>query len=139
MGQNIVGRILLDSTVLIDLSRGNEEAIDFEAIDFIDTVRKNNQETAISIISSMELIIGCRDKSEVDKTLKFLKDYPIIDISVPISRKAYQLIIQYSKSHGLVIPDAFIAATALDESLTLVTSNVRHFDMVEGLGVQKPY
>ncbi len=126
--------ILLDSTVLIDLSRGNEDAIYF-----IDTLRKNNQEAAISIISSMELIIGCRNKGEVNKTLKFLGDYSVIDISVPISKKAYQLVIKYSKSHGLVIPDAFIAATALEGALTLATSNVRHFDIIEGLGVQKPY
>jgi hypothetical protein len=126
--------ILLDSTVLIDLSRGNEDAIDF-----IDTLRKNNQEAAISTISSMEIIIGCRDKNEVNKTLKFLKDYLVIDISIPISKKAYQLIIEFSKSHGLVIPDAIIAATALESSLTLATSNVRHFDIIERLEVQKPY
>jgi len=76
--------ILLDSTVLIDLSRGNEDAIYF-----IDTLRKNNQEAAISIISSMELIIGCRNKGEVNKTLKFLGDYSVIDISIPVSKKAY--------------------------------------------------
>jgi hypothetical protein len=87
----------------------------------------------------MELIIGCRDKSEVNKTLKFFGDYSVIDISIPVSKKAYQLIIEYSKSHGLVIPDAIIAATALESSLTLATSNVRHFDIIEGLGVQKPY
>ncbi len=126
--------ILLDSTVLIDLSRGNEDAIDF-----IDTLRKNNQEAAISTISSMEIIIGCRDKNEVNKTLKFLRDYLVIDISIPISKKAYQLIIEFSKSHGLVIPDAIIAATALESSLTLATSNVRHFDIIERLEVQKLY
>ena len=124
----------MDSTVLIDISRGNKSAIDF-----MDALKKDNQGIGISIISSMELVIGCHDKNEVDKTLKFLGDYPTIDISIPISKKAYQLIIQYGKSHGLVIPDAFIAATALDENLTLVTSNVRHFDMIDGLGVQKPY
>lgn len=134
MEQDIVSGILLDSTVLIDLSRGNSDAIEL-----IDTLRKDNQEIAISIISSMELIIGCRDKDEVNKTLKFLRDYPVIDISTPISKRAYQLLIEYSKSHGLVIPDAFIAATALDENLTLATDNIRHFDMIEGLSVQKPY
>ena len=81
MGQNIVYRLLLDSTVLIDVSRGHEEATDY-----VDSLRKNDRETAISIISSMELIIGCRDKTEVNKTLKFLRDYPIVDISIPISR-----------------------------------------------------
>jgi predicted nucleic acid-binding protein len=134
MGHSITGRTLLDSTVLIDLSRGIEEAIDY-----MDSLNGNTQETAISIISSMELIVGCRNKSDVNKSLKFLAEYSVIDISISISRKAYKLIIQYSKSHGLVIPDAFIAATALDEVLTLATSNVRHFDMIEGLAVQKPY
>ena len=51
MGQNIVDTILLDSTVLIDLSRENEEAIGF-----IDTLRKNDQETAISVISSITFL-----------------------------------------------------------------------------------
>ena len=87
----------------------------------------------------MELIIGCRNKGEINKTLKFFGDYSVIDISIPVSKKAYQLIIEYSKGHGLVIPDAIIAATALESSLTLATSNVRHFNIIEGLGVQKPY
>ena len=52
MGQNIADRLLLDSTVLIDLSRRRKEAIDY-----IDSVRKNDHEPAISMISSMELII----------------------------------------------------------------------------------
>lgn len=88
MEQNKTGSILLDSTVLIDISRGDEKVIYF-----IDTARKNDQNVVISIISSMELIIGCRDKNEVNKTLKFLKDYPIIDISTSISRGAFQLVI----------------------------------------------
>lgn len=133
MEQNL-NRILLDSTVLIDIARGNTNAIDF-----VNSLEENNQEIAISIISSMELIIGCRNKKEIDKTLKFFQDYSTINISIPISRKAYKLIIQYSKSYGLVIPDAFIAATAITESLILVTSNVRHFEMIDSLSVQKPY
>ncbi len=45
----------------------------------------------------------------------------------------------YRKSHGLVIPDAFIAGTALEENLKLVTSNVRYFEMISGVPIQKPY
>lgn len=87
----------------------------------------------------MELIIGCRDKGDLNKTLKFLAEYPVIDISIPISRRAHQLILHFSMSHGLVIPDAFIAATALEENLKLVTSNVRHFEMIPGITLQQPY
>ncbi len=106
---------------------------------FSDAILINNEEMSISVISSMELIIGCRDKVDLQKTQKFLSEFEIIDISIPISRKAYQLIIQYSKSHGLVIPDAFIVGTALEENLKLVTSNVRHFEMISGVTIQKPY
>jgi hypothetical protein len=44
---------------------------------------------------------------------------PVIDISLPISRRAYQLIFHFSMSHGLVIPDAFIAATAFGRKLAV--------------------
>lgn len=134
MEVNSISKILVDSTILIDFSRGNEEAVEF-----LDHARINNDEMSISVISSMELIIGCRDKVDLQKTLKFLSEFEMIDISIPISRKAYQLIIQYSKSHGLVIPDAFIAGTALEENLKLVTNNVRHFEMISGVTIQKPY
>jgi predicted nucleic acid-binding protein len=42
-------------------------------------------------------------------------------------------------SHGLLIPDALIAATALDYGVTLYTKNVRHFLMIPGLTVVRPY
>lgn len=126
--------ILADSTILIDLSRGNEEAILY-----CDDERRNGQKIAISVISSMEIIIGCRDKRELDKTLKFLADFVLIDISILISKRAFQLMLQFNMSHGLVIPDAFIAATALEEDLQLVTSNIRHFEMIRGITLKKPY
>ena len=126
--------ILADSTILIDLSRGNEETILF-----CDDERKNGQDIAISVMSSMELIIGCRDKRELNRTLKFLADFVLIDISIPISKRAFQLMLQFNMSHGLVIPDAFIAATAMEENLQLVTSNIRHFEMIPGITLRKPY
>jgi len=38
-----------------------------------------------------------------------------------------------------MIPDAFIAATALIEGFELMTDNVRDFRMISGLIVTKPY
>jgi predicted nucleic acid-binding protein len=45
----------------------------------------------------------------------------------------------YHKSHGLVIPDAFIAATALVHNLELASDNERHFKMIPELAVKRPY
>jgi predicted nucleic acid-binding protein len=47
--------------------------------------------------------------------------------------------LQFNMSDGLVIPDAFIAATAMEENLQLVTSNIRHFEMIPGITLRKPY
>lgn len=87
----------------------------------------------------MELIVGCRDKAEVQQTEKLLADYDVLDVTSLISRKAYELIVRFSKSHGMAIPDALIAATALVKNAVLVTSNVRHFSMIDGLRLEKPY
>ena len=125
---------LLDTTVLVDVIR-KEEA----ALDYIDSTRKAEGSLRLSIVTKMELIIGCRDKAEVQKTEKLLADYEILDVTPLISRKAYELIVRFSKSYGMAIPDALIAATALVENAVLVTSNVRHFSMIDGLRLEKPY
>jgi len=61
---------LLDTTVLIDLSRGNTDAADF-----VDTARSSGTPLFISVISAMELIAGCRDKDEVKKAEKLIADF----------------------------------------------------------------
>jgi hypothetical protein len=93
----------------------------------------------LSIVTKMELVIGCRNKAEVRKTEKLLDDYDVLDITPLIGRKAYELLVRFSRSHGLSIPNALIAATALVEGATLVTSNIRHFSMIGGLRLEKPY
>jgi predicted nucleic acid-binding protein len=45
----------------------------------------------------------------------------------------------FSLSHGLQIPDALIAATALEHGLPLNTKNVRHFQMTPGLIIHRQY
>jgi predicted nucleic acid-binding protein len=119
---------------LVDIIRRKEVALDY-----VDGVRKAEGIPRLSIVTSMELVIGCRDKNEVRKVEKLLADYDVLDITPLISRKAYELIVRFSKSHGLVIPDAIIAATALVENAVLVTSNIRHFSMIDGLWLEKPY
>jgi len=56
-----------------------------------------------------------------------------------LSWRAYQLMHSFFLSHGLLIPDALIAATALELGLTLCTKNIRHFQMIENLEVFRPY
>jgi hypothetical protein len=126
--------IILDTTMLVDIIRRKEVALDY-----LDGISKGADIPRLSIVTSMELIIGCRNKNEVRKVEELLADYDVLDITPLISRKAYRLISQFSKSHGLVIPDALIAATALVENAVLVTSNVRHFSMIKELRLEEPH
>jgi len=125
---------LLDTTVLVDVIRREEPALNY-----VDSARKVEGLLRLSIVTKMELVIGCRDQAEVQKTEKLLADYDVLDVTPLISRKAYELIVRFSKSYGMAIPDAFIAATVLVENAVLVTSNVRHFSMIDGLRLEKPY
>ena len=108
---------LIDSDVLIDAARGQLEARGF--------LNDQNQafRVQISTTSAMELIVGCRNKLEVSQTKRFLEPLRILPVDPNISDTAYSLIQTFTRSHGLMIPDALIAATALENGLTLMTRN----------------
>jgi len=125
---------LLDTTVLIDLSRGK-----IAAADFVDNERQAGTELFVSVISAMELVVGCRNKAEVAKAEKQIADFKLVQLNPAMPQKAYELVLTYNKSHGMMIPDALIAATALLESLELMSDNVRHFAMIPNLVVTRPY
>lgn len=124
---------LLDTTILVDLSRGYQDA------DFVDNERRLETELFVSVVSAMELIVGCRNKPEIAKAEKLIANFGVLQLHPVASQKAYELILTYSKTHRLLIPDSFIAATALTESLELMSDNVRHLKMIPGLSVSRPY
>jgi predicted nucleic acid-binding protein len=133
MGTSMTGK-LLDTTVLIDLSRGYTSAADF-----VDSARASNIPLFVSVVSAMELVAGCRDKIEVEKAEKLVASFSMVHLSPASSSRAYELMLAYSKSHGLAIPDALIAATALTQGLELASDNERHFRIISGLTVNCPY
>ncbi len=132
--EQLAKAVLLDTTVLIDLFRGKEKAADF-----IEQECNTKRLLAISIVSTMELIVGCRNKIEVDKSQQLIAEFSVVQILPTISAQAYNLLVNYSKSHGLLIPDALIAATAMIYDMELATDNLRDFLILPGLHGYKPY
>jgi predicted nucleic acid-binding protein len=121
---------LIDSDVLIDVSRGNAAAIKY-----IDDLR---EPWALSRVTAMELIVGARDKRDLATIDGFLSFYPVVPLSDNIGTSAYRLLKTYAKSHGLHVFDSLVAATAIEMALTLITLNRRHYQMIEGLQLQVP-
>jgi predicted nucleic acid-binding protein len=119
--------VVIDTDILIDAGRGVNEAVD--------CLKRIEQKSdiAISVVTQMELIIGCRNRDELLSLELFLKRSQIIKIDEAISDKSVELLKQYRLSHGLLIADALIAATAIVTDHQLVSKNQKDYRFIEGL------
>lgn len=128
-GANNLALVIIDTDILIDAMRGDGAAI---------SRLQNLQQQytlAISAVTQMELIVGCRDKRELQALAKFLRRFLILKITEGISDKAVELLQTYRLSHGLLIPDALIAATAFEYNEALITKNQRDFRFITNLNL----
>jgi predicted nucleic acid-binding protein len=124
-----VALTIVDSDILIDVARGEADAINC-----LLRLEKTSA-LAICAVSQMELIVGCRNKQELIDLEKFLNRYQILKITDQISDRAADLLTQYFLSHGLLIADGLIAATALVHSEAFITKNQRDFRFIAGLNL----
>ena len=58
--------------------------------------------------------------------------------AIPPNEDICRLMRTYGRSHGLHTLDALIAGTALEEGLTLVTKNRKHFQLIGDLSLEVP-
>jgi len=118
--------IILDTNIIIELLKGN-----VETKKLLESI--NEKDFAISIITGMELYYGAINKKELNKIKKFLENFDLLPINEEISKIGLNLIEKYSKSHGLEIPDALIAATSIYHDIPLLTYNKKDFQYIEEL------
>ena len=121
------GRVLVDTDILIDIARGITEASEY-----LQRMEENSS-VVVSSVTQMELIIGCENKTELRKVERFLERFGIVGIDVSISELAVDLLRQYRLSHGLLIADAIIAATAMNLGEPLASKNQRDYRFIDGL------
>ena len=120
---------LIDTDILIDVGKGVPDAVD---------LLKNtgaNSTAAISVVTQMELIVGCRDKKELQEVNKFLRQFDIISINEAIAQQSVDLLQNYYLSHNLLIADSLIAATSLILDVPFVSKNQRDYRFIQGLNL----
>lgn len=122
--------LLLDTNVLIPFLRRQKKAVHYLA-----TLSKQNRN--ISIINAAEVLQGAHNRNELVKTQEILNEFNIIPVSNSISLIALELITKHALTDGLLITDALIASTSIRYNLTLVTSNLKHFQKINGLKIQE--
>jgi predicted nucleic acid-binding protein len=129
MEPQIMSITLIDTDILIDTALQVREAVRYlEELE-------GSSELAISVITQMELIVGCRNKTELRKMEKFLERFQVVPLNEHITATAVALLQKYHLSHGLLIPDALIAATALELGMEFASKNQRDYRFIESLNL----
>jgi len=124
-------RYLLDSGVIIRHLRGHPAAVRL-----LRGLGKRER-LAVAAVTRLEIHAGMREHERY-KTQKLLSRFVTLDMDAEIADRAGDYIRKYrGQGVALSIPDAIIAATAIQYGLTLVTFNPKDFPM-PGLSLFPP-
>jgi predicted nucleic acid-binding protein len=118
--------VLFDTDVFVWIQRGNAKAA--RLVD-------GDEERLLSVQTYMELLQGAENRQQHEYAKRFLRDFGFrtLPLTENVGHRAAVYIEGYSRSHGLRAGDAIVAATAAENSLTLCTSDARHFRPIRDL------
>jgi len=118
--------MLFDTDVLIWVLRRNLKAA---------RLVEAEEEKRLSVMSSMELLQGARNREEVKEIKQFLSvnSFLVLPLTENIGHRALVYIEEYSWHTQLEAADAIIAATAVENHLPLCTANAKHYRVIQEL------
>ncbi len=130
--------VLIDASVLIEHERGR---LDLDA----HLERREQEEFFLSVVTGSELLHGVhRAKDAGVRTRRsawveaILERFPLLLVDLPISRIHAQLWAELAARGQMIGPhDLWLAASCVAHGLTMVTANVREFERVPGLQVER--
>ncbi len=118
--------ILVDSDVLIEVSRGKDEAILARWAE----LSHSDDLVLYSPVTVAELWAGAR-AHEYESLHRLFRALLCAPIDNETARQAGDCLRRYRKSHGVELGDALIAAAALLHRAKLWTRNRKHYPMKE--------
>ncbi len=113
-------RILVDSDVLVDHLRGLHRFV------------PGDDEVHVSSLTSAEVFAAQRgDERRIGRLVGAM-------VELPVDRAVAERAGRIRRAFGARLPDAVIAATAIEHGLALLTRNARDFEMIRGLRLREP-
>ena len=106
--------VLVDTDVFVDHLRGSVE------------LKAGRHRVHYSVITRAELFAGSSATETVNQLLGPLRE-------VPVDRSIAERAGRVRRETGIRLPDALIAATALEHKLHVATRNARDFRLVRGV------
>ena len=121
--------MLFDTDIFIWLQRGNKKAAH---------LIEKSQVRYISIQSYMELLQDAQNKKQHEYVKDFLTQFNfiVLPLTENIGHRALIYIEEYTLSCHLRAADAIIAATAVENNMPLVSSNLKHFRPLQDLKLE---
>ncbi len=111
--------VLVDTDVFIDHLRGAVE------------LKPGRNRLHYSVVTRAELLAG---NSATDLVSQLLGPFRELTVDRSVAERAGRVVREFQ----LRVPDALIAATALENRLSLMTRNRKDFDKVRGLRIRTP-
>ena len=118
--------MLYDTDILIWVQRGNEKAA---------KLIEKDDDKYLSIQCYMELLQGAKNKTHHKYIKDFINEFEfaILPLTENIGHRALIYVEEYALSSNMRAGDAIIAATAIENNIALVSSNIKHFKVVKEL------
>jgi predicted nucleic acid-binding protein len=122
---------LLDTDILIDIQRGHAPAVEWFG--------NLASLPAVPGFVVMEMVQDAKNRRQIERVLKLLAPFQIVWPTKKDCARALSDFTAFHLSHGLGLLDSLIAACALGRSATLCTFNTKHYSVVKGLTLSRPY
>jgi predicted nucleic acid-binding protein len=118
--------MIFDTDIFIWAQRGNLKAV---------KIMERSEDRYLSVQTYMELLQCAKDKKQHKHVKNFLTTFGfvVLPLTENIGHRASIYIEEYTLGSNLRSGDALIAATAVENNLPLVSSNVKHFKMIKEL------
>jgi predicted nucleic acid-binding protein len=126
-------RTLVDTDILIDVARKKPRALNFW--------HRAEIRSAMTcpVLSAFELLAGCRTLFEQHVTLRGLSTVDVVQVETGDSAQALEWYQSFHLARGISFLDCFIAAAARRLDCTVHTLNTKHFRVILGLKIKRPY
>ncbi len=124
---------LVDTSIMVDLLRGGEQAIDwFEGL--------GDEEIGLPGIVVLELLQGCRSKTEVRRLhTRLVKEFSILWPTRDDMQRSIDHYVKLMPESGIEIMDFLIGELATGLGVPIFTLNTKHFEPIPGVEVRRPY
>jgi tRNA(fMet)-specific endonuclease VapC len=128
--------ICLDSDIMIAFLRGEQDAmIKLQELE-------SEQQVTSTAINALELFVGIVvvegiSGKRVEATREFLSTLTIVPLNAGAAERAAYILNTLKKlGTPIGLKDSLIAGIVLENNLTLITRNVKHFERVAGLKLE---